>query len=141
MDEILHHLRNRDSPVNANKQWFPMVSKWCRISSIHSIDLNYCSKGMATLTNFLKRKAMNKTPATVAGRTKRSQRAIQETNKQTNNQASKQTKHTHTHTKKKQNKKVNNTKTETTKREKDLQESKARGVHIGCLILSELPGF
>ena len=25
-----------DSPVNTNKQWFPTVSKWCRISSIHS---------------------------------------------------------------------------------------------------------
>ena len=24
------------SPVNTNKQWFPMVSKWCRISSTHS---------------------------------------------------------------------------------------------------------
>ena len=22
-------------PVNTNKRWFPMVSKWCRISSIH----------------------------------------------------------------------------------------------------------
>ena len=28
--------RNDDSPVNTNKQWLPMVSKWCRISSIHS---------------------------------------------------------------------------------------------------------
>ena len=40
MDEILHHLRNlgmNDSPVNTNKQWLPMVSKWCRILSIHSI--------------------------------------------------------------------------------------------------------
>ena len=27
---------NDDSPVNTNTQWFPMVSKWCRISSIHS---------------------------------------------------------------------------------------------------------
>ena len=27
---------NDDSPVNTNKQWLPMVSKWCRISSIHS---------------------------------------------------------------------------------------------------------
>ena len=35
MDEILHHLRNPDMK-NANKQWFLMVSKWCRISSIHS---------------------------------------------------------------------------------------------------------
>ena len=25
-----------DSPANTNKQWFPMVSKWCRILSIHS---------------------------------------------------------------------------------------------------------
>ena len=25
-----------DSPVNTNKQWFPMVSKWGRILSIHS---------------------------------------------------------------------------------------------------------
>ena len=33
MDEILHHLRN---PVNTNKQCCLMVSKWCRISSIHS---------------------------------------------------------------------------------------------------------
>ena len=28
-----------DSLVNPNKQWFPMVSKWCRISSIHSITI------------------------------------------------------------------------------------------------------
>ena len=28
---------NDDSPVNTNKQWFPMVSKWCRVFSIHSI--------------------------------------------------------------------------------------------------------
>ena len=27
---------NDDSPVNTNKQWLPMVSKWCRILSIHS---------------------------------------------------------------------------------------------------------
>ena len=26
---------NDDSLVNTNQQWFPMVSKWCRISSIH----------------------------------------------------------------------------------------------------------
>ena len=26
-----------DSPVNTNEKWFPMVSKWCRIVSIHSI--------------------------------------------------------------------------------------------------------
>ena len=25
-----------DPPVNTNKQWFPILSKWCRISSIHS---------------------------------------------------------------------------------------------------------
>ena len=30
---------NDDSPVNANEQWFATVSKWCRISSIHSIIL------------------------------------------------------------------------------------------------------
>ena len=28
---------NDDSPVNANEQWFATVSKWCRISSIHSM--------------------------------------------------------------------------------------------------------
>ena len=28
---------NDDSPVNTNKPWFSMVSKWCRISSIHSM--------------------------------------------------------------------------------------------------------
>ena len=28
---------NNDSPVNTNKQRFPMVSKWCRISSNHSM--------------------------------------------------------------------------------------------------------
>ena len=28
-----------ESSVNPNKQWFPIVSKWCRISSIHSICL------------------------------------------------------------------------------------------------------
>ena len=27
---------NDDSPVNTNKQWCTMVSKWCGISSIHS---------------------------------------------------------------------------------------------------------
>ena len=29
---------NEDSPINTNQQWFPMVSKWCRILSIHSIN-------------------------------------------------------------------------------------------------------
>ena len=29
--------RENDCPVNTNKQWFPVVSKWCRISSTHSI--------------------------------------------------------------------------------------------------------
>ena len=29
---------NDDSPVNTNKQWFPMVSKWCRILSMHSMN-------------------------------------------------------------------------------------------------------
>ena len=28
---------NDGSTVNTNKQWFPMVSKWCRILSIHSM--------------------------------------------------------------------------------------------------------
>ena len=28
---------NDDSPVNTNRQWFPMVSNWCRISSTHSM--------------------------------------------------------------------------------------------------------
>ena len=28
---------NADSPVSTNQPWFPMVSKWCRISSIHCI--------------------------------------------------------------------------------------------------------
>ena len=28
---------NDDSPLNTSKQWLPMVSKWCRISSIHGI--------------------------------------------------------------------------------------------------------
>ena len=28
---------NDDSPVNTHKHWFFVVSKWCRISSIHSI--------------------------------------------------------------------------------------------------------
>ena len=26
-----------DCPVNTNKQWFPIVLKWCKISSIHSM--------------------------------------------------------------------------------------------------------
>ena len=37
---ISHHPRNprmMTPPANTNKQWFPMVSKWCRILSIHSI--------------------------------------------------------------------------------------------------------
>ena len=31
--------RNDDSPVNANKQWLPMVSKWCEMdfATIHSL--------------------------------------------------------------------------------------------------------
>ena len=33
-----------DSSVNANKQWFPMVSKWCRNSSINSRNANSCGK-------------------------------------------------------------------------------------------------
>ena len=28
---------NGDSPVNISKQWFFMVSEWCRFPSIHSI--------------------------------------------------------------------------------------------------------
>ena len=38
MDEILHRLRNPGKmiPLKVPKHWFPMVSKWCRISSIHS---------------------------------------------------------------------------------------------------------
>ena len=32
---------NDDSPVNTNKQWLPMVSKWCRISSIHSMAMGH----------------------------------------------------------------------------------------------------
>ena len=28
---------NADFPVNAHEHWFSMASKWCRISSIHSI--------------------------------------------------------------------------------------------------------
>ena len=31
---------NDDYLVNTSKLWFPMVSKWCRISSIHSSELN-----------------------------------------------------------------------------------------------------
>ena len=27
---------NDDSPANTKKEWFPLLSKWCRISSIHS---------------------------------------------------------------------------------------------------------
>ena len=39
-----------DSPVNTNKQWFPMVSKWCRISSIHSMfDPQPCAQRRVTL--------------------------------------------------------------------------------------------
>ena len=36
MDEILHHPNkpwNGDFPESSNKQWFPMVSKWCRSHS------------------------------------------------------------------------------------------------------------
>ena len=28
---------NGDSPVNANEQWIPMASNWCRMLSIHSM--------------------------------------------------------------------------------------------------------
>ena len=31
---------NDDSPVNANEPWFATVSKWCRMSSIHSTTPN-----------------------------------------------------------------------------------------------------
>ena len=31
-------------PVNANQQWVPMVSKWCRISSIHSMLAHFSGK-------------------------------------------------------------------------------------------------
>ena len=40
MDDMLHHLRNpgmNDSPINSSAQWLPMVSTWCRISSIRSM--------------------------------------------------------------------------------------------------------
>ena len=33
-----------DSPVDTNKQWLPVVSKWCRIMSIHSILTTAASK-------------------------------------------------------------------------------------------------
>ena len=33
---------NDDSRVNTNAQWFSMVAKWCRISSIHSISVCFC---------------------------------------------------------------------------------------------------
>ena len=36
---------NDDSLVDANQQWFAMVSKWCRILSIHS--MNQSSKLVA----------------------------------------------------------------------------------------------
>ena len=41
MDEILHHLRNPGimiPPENTNQQWFVMVSRWCRILSIRSMN-------------------------------------------------------------------------------------------------------
>ena len=34
---------NDDSSVNTHKQWFLMVSKWCRISSIHSMGMWVCT--------------------------------------------------------------------------------------------------
>ena len=43
MDKILHHLKTPGvdaSPVNTNKQGFAMVSKWCRISSTHSMSIH-----------------------------------------------------------------------------------------------------
>ena len=30
------NLVSDDSPLNANKQWFSMVSQWCKVSSMHS---------------------------------------------------------------------------------------------------------
>ena len=37
MDEILHHLKKpwNDSPVNTNKQWFPIALKWCELDFVH----------------------------------------------------------------------------------------------------------
>ena len=46
MDGILHHLRN-GGMMNANRQWFPMVSKWClrgfcpfAVWNVFGLDLN-----------------------------------------------------------------------------------------------------
>ena len=36
---------NSDSPANANRQWFGMVSKWCRIPFIHSMSNKVAKKG------------------------------------------------------------------------------------------------
>ena len=36
---------NDDSLAKANKQWFPMVLKWCKILSIHSIGSRECFPG------------------------------------------------------------------------------------------------
>ena len=35
---------NDDSTVNTNQQWFPVVSKWCRMSSIHSMSAHTSSQ-------------------------------------------------------------------------------------------------
>ena len=48
---------NGDSPVNSNKQWFPIVSTWCRISSIHSSKTNGVSKAQHNITAATARRA------------------------------------------------------------------------------------
>ena len=40
IDDILYYLRNPGMMINTNKQWFPLLSKWCRILFIHSMLLN-----------------------------------------------------------------------------------------------------
>ena len=49
IDEILLHLRSPGMlipPANTNQPWFPMVSKRCRISSIHRIGVDFVLRGI-----------------------------------------------------------------------------------------------
>ena len=40
---------NDDSPVNTNNKSFPMVSKWCRILSIHSMGVVSFARACLTM--------------------------------------------------------------------------------------------
>ena len=42
---------NDGYPANSNEQWFPMVSKWCRVLSIHCMITSNSEAGVLTMAD------------------------------------------------------------------------------------------